>query len=198
MVVSTTLKPFSNFRAITFSPFLRSGPSFFHTQERIKNIQQRRMLTFKRLSTLLLFLATVESFNVLLSHPNRIRSTNSQLNSFYSDSSDYKSSDSDFSSDDDAASDVGVPVGREEEEESPSIEETPVPMSKNAGNRFIALVFDAAIMASKGEKNIDVLDLHEERVKLTEDHVMFCRKANLYNETFNSESMADILWSNQM
>ena len=157
------------------------------------------MLTLKRLSTLLLFLVTVESFTVHVSHSNRIRSSVSQLNSFYSDSSDYKSSDSDFSSDDDASSDVGVPVGREEEEEeSPSIEETPVPMSKNAGSRFIALVFDAAVMASKGEEDFDVLDLHEERVNLTEDHVMFCRKANLYNETFNSESMADILWSNQM
>mmetsp|Transcript_15769 Transcript_15769/g.19227 ORF Transcript_15769/g.19227 Transcript_15769/m.19227 type:complete len:370 (+) Transcript_15769:201-1310(+) len=124
---------------------------------------------------------------------NRIRWTKLDM-SFYSDSSDYKSSDSDFTSDDDAASDLSVPVGGGDEEDSPTIEETPVPMSKNSGNRFIAFVFDRSL----SNDNDDVLELHNDRIELTEQHVLFCRKANLYNETFNSESMADILWSHQI
>lgn len=80
------------------------------------------------------------------------------------------------------------------------MEETPVPMSKNAGNRFLAFVFDKALEMEGGgdEGEVDVLDLHDRRVSLTEDHVMFCRKANLYNETFNQDSMADVLWSHQL
>ena len=141
----------------------------------------------------------IDSFSVLTPNQNGIRAVNTELRSFYSDSSDYKSSDSDFTSDEDVASDVGVPVlAGGEDEDSPTLEETPVPMSKNSGNRFVALIFDQALVPSKGEQDIDVLEMHDERVKLTESHVMYCRKANLYNETFNSESMADILWSHQM
>ncbi len=116
--------------------------------------------------------------------------------SFVADSSDYSSSDSDYTSDEET--DYGYGIDRqnedeEEEEESPSAEETPVPMSKNAGNRFVAMVFDRTL-----SDDSDVLALHQNRVDLTEDHVLFCRKQNLYNETFNTESMADVLWSFQM
>ena len=83
-----------------------------------------------------------------------------------------------------------------DEEDVPTIEETPVPMSKNSGSRFVAFVFDKMIYS--GDKEMDIMDFHEDRIKVTEDHVMFCRKANLYNETFNTESMADVLWSHQM
>mmetsp|Transcript_12816 Transcript_12816/g.24048 ORF Transcript_12816/g.24048 Transcript_12816/m.24048 type:complete len:379 (-) Transcript_12816:82-1218(-) len=121
-----------------------------------------------------------------------------RLGSFVADSSDYKSSDSDFSSDDEKSSEYGAPVSDsdEEEDESPTLEESPVPMSKNAGNRFLAFVFDKSLL-SNGD-DVDVMELHENRISLTEDHVMYCRKANLYNETFNTESMADILWSYQL
>ena len=148
----------------------------------------------------ILICSSVEAFNVNRIHPVKVSTSSStSLKSFYSDSSDYKSSDSDFSSDDESSSDVSVPVQNgNEEEDCPTIEESPVPMSKNSGNRFLALVFDKSIMASKGETDTDVMKLHHERIQLTEDHVMFCRKANLYNETFNQESMADILWSFQM
>jgi hypothetical protein len=119
-----------------------------------------------------------------------------KLQSFYADSSDYKSSDSDFTSEEESASEFGVPIDANgNEEESPSVEETPVPMSKNAGSRFLAFVYDRAL-TQDGE--ISVTELHDNRVDLSEDHVLFCRKANLYNETFNAESMADVLWSNQM
>ena len=40
--------------------------------------------------------------------------------------------------------------------------------------------------------------MHYQRTALTEKHVMWARKQNLYNETFNTESMADVLWSHQL
>lgn len=166
------------------------------------------MLTFQQLSTLLLLslTSTIESFTVH-NHASRLTITSTttsksnnfstELKSFYSDSSDYKSSDSDFDSDEESASELGVPVNAESDEEDvPTIEETPVPMSKNSGSRFVAFVFDKMIYS--GDKEMDIMDFHEDRIKVTEDHVMFCRKANLYNETFNTESMADVLWSHQM
>lgn len=120
--------------------------------------------------------------------------------SFYADSSDYKSSESDYTADEETTNEFGVPI-KADETGSPSEELTPVPMSKNSGNRFVAFVFDKALMSlehgEEGEE-LDVLDLHESRIELTEEHVMFCRKNNLYNETFNAESMADIVWSHQI
>ena len=80
---------------------------------------------------------------------------------------------------------------RDEYEETPTVELEPVGMSKNSGNRFVAVVWDREL----DTKGRDALDLHYDRIELTEDHVMFCRKANLYNETFNTESMVDVLWS---
>lgn len=50
-----------------------------------------------------------------------------------------------------------------------------------------------------GGKEESVLwEMHRDRIALTEDHVMWARKQNLYNDTFNTESMADILWSHQL
>ena len=75
--------------------------------------------------------------------------------------------------------------------DAPTIELSPIPMSKNAGNRFVAIVWDRLL----DQKGRDTMELFYDRIELTEEHVMFCRKANLYNETFNTESMVDILWS---
>jgi len=41
----------------------------------------------------------------------------------------------------------------------------------------------------------DALELHVNHASLVEEHVMRCRKANLYNETFNYNSMTDVVWS---
>jgi len=144
--------------------------------------------------------STTSAFSISSSsiHNRRLQlASSTKLQSFYSDSSDYKSSDSDFASEEDSRDEFGVPNGADgsTEEESPSVEETPVPMSKNAGSRFLAFVYDRALTE---DDDVDVTELHENRISLSEEHVMFCRKANLYNETFNSESMADVLWSNQM
>jgi len=120
--------------------------------------------------------------------------------SFYFDSSDYKSSESDFSQDDEPMSDFGVPINKGDDKGNPSTELTPVPMSKNSGNRFVAFVFDKDLMSlnSDVDDDSDVMEMHQSRIALTEEHVMFTRKTNLYNETFNTESMGDILWSHQL
>lgn len=169
--------------------------------KRKRSIIRTMVILKQRLAMLLLAFAAVESFTLIKSSGNHLSGiravSSSELKSFYSDSSDYKSSDSDFASDDDTGSDMAIPVNSEDEEEDvPTIEESPVPMSKNSGSRFLAFIFDKEIY--NDEVEMDAMDLHEKRVELTEDHVMFCRKANLYNETFNTESMADVLWSHQL
>ena len=60
------------------------------------------------------------------------------------------------------------------------------------GNRFVAFVFDTALSLAHGDGDVYVMELHERRIGTSEDHAMFCRKTNLYNETFNTKSMADI------
>lgn len=77
---------------------------------------------------------------------------------------------------------------------SPTVELQPVPMSKNSGNRFVALVWDRLL----NEEGKDALDMHYDRIALTEEHVMFCRKTSLHNDTFNTESMVDVLFSRQL
>jgi hypothetical protein len=125
------------------------------------------------------------------------------MSSFTADGSEYSSSDSDYSGDDDDMTDKGrIYRGDDDEDESedggeePTIELQPVPMSKNSGNRFVAVIWDRLLHPKRD--TCDPLDMHYDRISLSEDHVMFCRKTNLYNETFNTESMVDILWSRQM
>jgi len=115
--------------------------------------------------------------------------------SFVADGSDYSSTDSDYESEDDGGiSNQGSrsagfrPLAIDE----PAIEESPVPSSKNSVNRFIAFYYDKDIDALQRD---DIMELHEDHVSCTEDHVMYCRKANLYNETFNYNSMTDVVWS---
>lgn len=112
--------------------------------------------------------------------------------SFAADGSEYSSPDSSDAEDDADDSMSSYDRNYREDDETPTIELKPVPMSKNAGNRFVAFFWDAQLNENP-EK--DSLDLHEDRIALTEEHVMFCRKANLYNETFNQDSMVDVLWS---
>lgn len=111
--------------------------------------------------------------------------------SFAADGSEY-SSNNDNNNDDEDMDTMSV-RGRynSDDDETPTQELTPVPMSKNSGNRFVAIYWDQDL----DSQSQDVWDLHEKRVVLTEDHVMYCRKANFYNETFNTESMVDVIWS---
>ena len=115
------------------------------------------------------------------------------MSSFVGDGSDYSSKDSDFDDDDDMMETVGG-VGYREGAETPTIELSPIPMSKNSGNRFVAFVWDRELDTEAR----DALELHYDHIARTEDHVMYCRKRNLYNETFNTDSMVDILWSYSM
>lgn len=121
------------------------------------------------------------------------------FSSFAADGSEYSSNrDNDFDDDDERSNDFGARNKNmyDEEDDTPTIELQPVPLSKNAGNRFVAVVWDKKF--SKDREGEDVLDWHCNRIQLTEDHVMFCRKSNLYNETFNFDSNVDVLWSLQM
>jgi hypothetical protein len=120
------------------------------------------------------------------------------MSTFSTDGADYSSKDSDYDSDGDAEG-----VGRfrngdggfddDEDGDDETVELQPVPMSKNSGNRIVALYWDHEL---KGvDDGRDPWDLHYAREDLNEDHVMLCRKCNMYNETFNTDSMVDIMRS---
>lgn len=82
----------------------------------------------------------------------------------------------------------------------PVTEEIPVPMSRNnVGNRFLAIVMDRSLSTKEyGDEEDELWGMHNDRIALTEDHVLWTRKLNLYNDTFNTDSMADVLWSHQL
>jgi len=135
---------------------------------------------------------------------SRQRSRNSRsafttrlFSSFAADGSEYSSNkdNGDFEDDDDRANDFAGRNMYDDQDDTPTVELQPVPLSKNNGNRFVAVVWDRELCGEQGE---DALEMHNNRIQLTEDHVMFCRKANLYNDTFNTDSMVDVLWSLQM
>ena len=119
------------------------------------------------------------------------------MSSFSSDGSEYSSKDSDYDTDEMEEKDWGENNQYDDgEDDVETIEQKPVPMSKNAGNRFVALYWDHELEQNKleGEPR-ESWFLHYDRDDLNEDHVMYCRKANLYNETFNQESMVDVMRS---
>jgi hypothetical protein len=80
--------------------------------------------------------------------------------------------------------------------DAPTVELRPAPTSKNSGNRFVAVAWDRELVRPAGDGGgDDPLRRHADRVALTEEHVMHCRKTSLYNETFNADSAVDVLWS---
>jgi len=121
------------------------------------------------------------------------------MSTFSSDGSEYSSKDSDYDSDDVEEKNWNGEDGYKEdadEDDVETIEQKPVPMSKNAGNRFVALYWDHELEVHKKEgEQRESWWLHYDRDDLNEDHVMFCRKRNLYNETFNQDSMVDVMKS---
>lgn len=116
--------------------------------------------------------------------------------SYSADSADYSPKESDYEKGDELyPSSLGEGEDDDDEDnEFKSVELKPVPMSKNAGNRFIVVLWDRLLDSEKRHS----LDLHDDRIQHTEDHVMYCRKSNLYNETFNADSMVDFLFSRQI
>ena len=122
--------------------------------------------------------------------------------SFMADSSDYKPEKSDYG--EGGEGDANAPSsplrGEIEMSDVPTEEEIPVPMSRNnVGNRFLALVYDRQLTTKEYEEDEGVVwEMHRDRIALTEEHVMWARKQNLYNETFNTESMADVRFSYQL
>jgi hypothetical protein len=113
------------------------------------------------------------------------------LSSFAADGSEYSSKDSDYD-DEEAVNMLAFQNEDFDEGEDAEVQElSPVLGSKNSGSRFVALMWDQEL----DTKGRDALELHHDRNQIVEDHVMFCRKRNLYNETFNTDSMVDILRS---
>ena len=115
--------------------------------------------------------------------------------------SDYSSSSSDY--EDEPPPQPEKPVGEDgpkpddfdsDTDEVPRRHE-PVPMSKNAGNRFVAVVYDSRL----DNNGRDWEEMFENRTALTEDHVRWCREANLYDDTSpNRDSDVDVMYSYQM
>lgn len=107
------------------------------------------------------------------------------MSSFSADGSEYSSKDSDYDADDVEEQNWGENNSGfdDGEDDVETVEQKPVPMSKNAGNRFVALYWDHELEQNRleGEPR-ESWWLHYDRDDLNEDHVMFCRKANLYNE----------------
>jgi hypothetical protein len=130
------------------------------------------------------------------------RAASPLYSSFAADGSEYSSKDSKEGEDDDDST-SGFGGGFRDDDETATVELQPIPTSKNSGNRFVAFVWDQVLDNIYGSGSADSdaaepkdqLDLHYDRMQHTEDHVMFCRKTNLYNDTFNTESQVDILWS---
>ena len=151
---------------------------------------QRQSSFVPSILLLLTFGLRVTAFSI--SRP-ALRLSTPLFSSFAADGSEYQADKSDFADDEDDQDLYSNARYREDEDDTPTVELSPVPLSKNAGNRFVAIVWHKKI-----HPDAYVVDLHSNRVQYTEDHVMFCRKQNLYNQTFNTESMVDIPWSYQM
>ncbi len=152
----------------------------------------RSILTATLLSILFSFLA--DAFQPSVAFVSKARHGSSDplsMSSFAADGSEYSSKDTDYDEDEMMTASGFRGSGFDDDHEGEVQELSPVPMSKNGGNRFVALMWDQDLDV----KGRDVLELHHERDELVEEHVMFCRKKNLYNETFNNDSMVDILKS---
>jgi hypothetical protein len=157
------------------------------------------------------FLHTCSSFQIITRQQQhqRITATTTKTtilhSTFAADRSEYDDVDDGDSEDDDTTDSPWnrmdddnfdeLTYDADEEGEVETEELSPVPLSKNAGNTFLALVLDRLLHS---DPSTDVMEMHEQRVDLTEDHVMYVRKRNLYNATFNTDSMVDIPFSYQM
>jgi len=126
--------------------------------------------------------------------------TTSLRMSYVADSSDYSSEDSEI--EDESANNDGedyMGPGYREFQDVQAVEEKPIPMSKNAQKRFLVYYYDHDVDAHAdvdGDgSGRDVWERHDLRQNLMEQHVLWARTANLYNHTFNNNSMADVVWS---
>lgn len=168
----------------------RIQPSPSQQDSFVKHFQFKRMQQAIIILSFILFVVGTEAFSV---QPPKSSSLTQPLfmSSFGVDGADYASKDSDYEDEEVKKSPEYDKDYQDEEGATEVVEEKPVPMSKNAGNRFVAIVWDQEI----DTQGRDDLELHDDRDDLVEEHVLFCRKRNLYNETFNTDSMVDILRS---
>lgn len=144
------------------------------------------------------FLAVAPTDEMMLVTRNTCEKTSTTLfmSSFSADGSEYSSKESDYDIEEiDVSRFRNMDPSGVIEDDVPTEELQPVPMSKNAGNRFVALYWDHELQHGDPNDKRDPWELHYDRNELNEEHVMFCRKRNLYNETFNTDSMVDIMRS---
>jgi hypothetical protein len=125
------------------------------------------------------------------------------MSSFVSESSDYTAGGGDGGGEEEDVVDSNAPRrSGSTNQDAPTMEHEVVGMSRNnVGSRWVALVWDKALEATSSSEAAPARgpwELHFDRISRTEEHVLFCRKQNLYNETFNLESRADIVWSYPM
>jgi hypothetical protein len=119
-------------------------------------------------------------------------SSSSLQMSYVSDSSDYGGGDdTDYEDEGGTKEQASGPRYREFQDE-PAVEAKPVPVSKNSGYRFVALYYDAEVDVNPARTR---WERHCLRMNLMQHHVLWARCTNMYNETFNNNSMADVVWS---
>jgi hypothetical protein len=169
-----------------------------HSKERISKPNCSHLLLMMRsLIVVALLCIRTDAFQPSVAFVSKTRAQNQVsanpliLSSFAADGSEYSSKESDYDEDDAGNMLAFQNADFDEYEDSEVQELSPVTGSKNSGSRFVALMWDQEL----DTKGRDVLELHYDRNQIVEDHVMFCRKRNLYNETFNSDSMVDIMRS---
>ena len=103
-----------------------------------------------------------------VSHPTA-RSTPLHMSSYSIDGSEYSSSKSDYDNDDEDIDGNSRYDNMIQEDDTPTVELQPVPMSKNSGNRFVALVWDREL----GDESKDCLDLHDCQLWLSRSQSTF-------------------------
>lgn len=129
----------------------------------------------------------------LFSPPIAVSSSSSLAMSYVSDSSDYGGGDdTDYEDEGGGTSKEQASGPRYREfQDVPAVEAKPVPYSKNAGLRFLAVYYDAEVDTVQRTR----WERHCLRMDLMQQHVLWARCANLYNDTVNTNSMADVVWS---
>jgi hypothetical protein len=120
-------------------------------------------------------------------------SSSSLQMSYVSDSSDYGGGDdTDYEDEGGGTKEQASGPRYREFQDVPAVEAKPVPLSKNSAYRFVALYYDAEVDANPGRTR---WERHCLRMNGMQHHVLWARCANMYNETFNNNSMADVVWS---
>jgi hypothetical protein len=214
VVVVVFVHPVHTFSPTAWVGSVRSPPLRLRTTTTTTNVCSTRQLQQVPVMNHIQCCSLYQKFGMVQQQQQQQRTFPQRLlfSSFAADGSEYAAGDADFDADDEESSllnnnnnnrDNTNDDHDEDNMVAPTIELQPPPLSKNAGNRFVAVIWDRLLSpqqkgttsTTNNNKDDTVLDWHYNRIRCTEDHVMYCRQQNLYNTTFNNHSMVDILWS---